>query len=110
MYRRAGILSHALYLNSIMKNKFEKTKQKVAIYLDRGEFEKIIGLKDAMGRYGLLKDDNMRYALAYAYYVVKDYDKAEEHLKRIEDNELFSKATVIRKNIEKCKNESMECI
>ncbi len=35
---------------------------------------------------------------------------AEMHLKKIEDDELFSKATVIRKNIEKCKSNSLECI
>jgi len=110
MYRRAGALSHALYLNSMMKDKKEKTKQKVAIFVNRGEFEKIIGLKDALNRYGLLKDDNMRYALAYAYYIVKDYEQSEAHLKKIEDNELFAKATVIRKNIEKCKNNPLECI
>lgn len=110
MYRRAGALSHALYLNSLMSDKTEKTKQKVAIYVSRGEFEKIIGLKDALNRYALLKNDNMRYALAYAYYVVKDYDEAEVHLKKIQDDELFSKATVIRKNIEKCKNSPLECI
>ena len=110
MYRRAGALSHALYLNSKMSDKVEKTKQKVAIYVSRSEFEKIIGLKDALNRYGLLKNDNMRYALAYAYYVVKDYDEAEAHLKKIQDDELFSKATVIRKNIEKCKTNPLECI
>jgi tetratricopeptide (TPR) repeat protein len=110
MYRRNGELAHALYLNSMMTDKEEKTKQKVAIYIGKGEFEKIIGLKDALDRYGLLKNDNMRYALAYAYYVVKDYDRAEAHLKKIEDDELFSKATVIRKNIEKCRSNSLECI
>lgn len=110
MYRRAGALSHALYLNSKMSDNVEKTKQKVAIYVNRGEFEKIIGLKDALNRYGLLEDDNMRYALAYAYYIVKDYDEAEVQLKKIQDDALFSKATVIRKNIEKCKNNSLECI
>lgn len=110
MYRRNGELAHALYLNSMMTDKEEKTKQKVAIYLGKGEFEKIIGLKDALDRYGLLQNDNMRYALAYAYYVVKDYDSAEAHLKKIEDDELFSKATVIRKNIEKCRSNSLECI
>lgn len=110
MYRRAGHLSHALYLNSKMQDNAEKTKQKIALYIDRGEFAKVIGLKDALGRYGLLKDDNLRYALAYAYYVVKDYESAERHLKKIEDSELFSKATIIRKNIEKCKENSMECI
>lgn len=110
MYRRAGEFSHALYLNSKMSDNKEKTKQKVAIYVDRGEFEKVIGLQDALGRYGLLADDNLRYALAYAYYVVKDYESAERHLKKIQDNELFSKATIIRKNIEKCKENSMECM
>lgn len=110
MYRRAGALSHALYLNSMMRDNAEKTKQKVAIFVNRGEFEKIIGLKDALDRYGLLKDDNMRYALAYAYYVVKEYDQSEAHLKKIQDDALFSKATVIRKNIEKCKTNPSECI
>jgi tetratricopeptide (TPR) repeat protein len=110
MSRRNGALTHALYLNSKMLDNEEKTKQKVAIYLSRNEFEKVIGLKDALDRYGLLKNDNMRYALAYAYYMAKEYDEAEEHLKKIEDDELFSKATVIRKNIEQCKNNSMECI
>jgi tetratricopeptide (TPR) repeat protein len=110
MYRRNGELAHALYLNSMMTDKEEKTKQKVAIYIERGEFEKIIGLKDALDRYGLLNNDNMRYALAYAYYMVKDYDRAEAQLKKIEDDELFSKATVIRKNIEKCRSNSLECI
>ncbi len=110
MFRRTGELSHALYLNSMMLDSKEKTKQKVAIYVSRGEFEKVIGLKDALKRYGLLKDDNIRYALAYAYYVVKDYEKSESHLKKIQDDELFSKATVIRKNIEKCKTNPLECI
>lgn len=110
MYRRNGELAHALYLNSMMTDKAEKTKQKVAIFIGKGEFEKIIGLKDALDRYGLVKNDNMRYALAYAYYMVKDYDSAEAHLKKIEDDELFSKSTVIRKNIEKCRSNSLECI
>ena len=110
MHRRNGALAHALYLNSKMKDKEEKTKQQVAIFVSRGEFEKVIGLKDAMDRYGLLSNDNLRYALAYAYYMVKDYENAEVHLKKIQDDELFSKATVIRKNIEKCKSNSLECI
>ena len=110
MYRRTGELTRALYFNSMMLDTAEKTKQKVAIFVTRGEFEKIIGLNDALNRYGLLKDDNMRYALAYAYYVVKDYEKSETHLKKIQDDALFSKATVIRKNIEKCKMNPLECI
>ncbi|MBU1668233.1 hypothetical protein KKC13_07415 [bacterium] len=110
IHRRAKDLSHALYLNSRLTDNKEKLKQKIAIFVDRGEFEKIIGLKDGLGRYGLLADDNLRYALAYAYYMVKDYEQAEEHFKKISDDALFSKATVIRKSIEKCKMNSLECI
>jgi len=110
MYRRAKDLPHALYLNSQISDKVEKLKQKVAIYIARGEFEMIIGLRDGLERYAMLDDDNMLYALAYSYYMIKDYDGAEELFKKISDSELFSKATLIRKNIEKCKNSSLECI
>ncbi|HHD79808.1 MAG TPA: hypothetical protein ENK98_09305 [Epsilonproteobacteria bacterium] len=110
LFRRAKELPHALYLNTNVKNKVEKLKQKIAIYIDRGEFEKVIGLKDALKRYKMLDDDNLRYALAYAYYMSKDYESAEMHFKKINDSSLFEKATIIRKNIEKCKSNSLECM
>ena len=110
MNRRAGNNLHALYLNTQNIDKVEKLKQKIAIYLNAGEYRKIIGLKKALKRYKMLNNDNLRYALAYSYYTVGDYKNAESHLKYISDNELFSKATVIRKNIEKCSNNTMECI
>jgi len=42
--------------------------------------------------------------------MVKDYANAEKNLKKITDNQLFSKATIIRKNIERCKEKPMECL
>lgn len=110
MHRRSGNNLHALYLNSQNIDKQEKLKQKIAIYINAQEFRKVIGLKKALQRYKMLDDDNLRYALAYSYYMAGDYEKSELHLKKINDNELFNKATVIRKNIEKCKNDTMECI
>lgn len=109
MHRRAKNRMHALYLNSQNPDNVEKIKQNIAIFIESGEYAKVIGLKKGMMRYNMLEDDNLRYALAYAYYMSGDYNSAEEHLKKIVDSELFSKATVIRKNIEKCKNNSMEC-
>ena len=110
LHRRVGLIPHALYLNSQVPDKQEKLKQKIAIYVDRAEYEKVIGLIDALKRYKMLDDDNIRYAVAYAYYMAKDYEEAEVQLKKITDNDLFSKATIIRKNIEKCQDNSMECI
>ncbi len=110
VHRRSGNTLHALYLNSQNIDKVEKLKQKIAIYIDSGEFRKVIGLTKALKRYKMLDDDNMRYALAYSYYMAGDYDGAERYLKNISDSELFSKATVIRKNIEKCRDNSLECL
>ncbi len=110
MHRRANNRVHALYLNAQNPDKVEKLKQKVAIYIDSGEFKKVTGLHKALDRYGMLQDDNLRYALAYSYYMAGDFSMAEMHLKKITDNELFSKATVIRKNIEKCKKNTLECL
>jgi tetratricopeptide (TPR) repeat protein len=110
MHRRIKDYPHAIFLNSQISDKVEKLKQKMAIHIDRGEFAKVIGLKDALNRYNMLKDDNIRYALAYSYYMSKEYDKAEQNLKKIRDDQLFKKATIIRTNIEKCRNDSMECI
>ena len=110
LHRRVGLIPHTLYLNSQISDKVEKLKQKIAIYVDREEYEKIIGLIDALKRYKMLDDDAIRYAVAYAYYMAKDYEEAEVQLKQITDNELFFKATIIRKNIEKCQDNSMECI
>lgn len=110
LHRRVGLTPHALYLNAQISDKVEKLKQQIAIYVDREEYEKIIGLIDALQRYKMLDDDNIRYAVAYAYYMAKDYEEAEKQLKMITDDELFSKATIIRKNIEKCQDNSMECI
>ncbi|MDD2905710.1 MAG: hypothetical protein PHH41_00655 [Sulfurimonas sp.] len=110
MNRRAQNNQRALYLNAQNIDKIEKLRQKIAIYLNTGEFRKIIGLEKALKRYKMLDDENLRYALAYSYYMSDDYKNAEAQLKFITDSELFGKATVIRKNIEKCTNNPMECL
>ncbi len=109
MHRRIGDYAHAIFLNAQMSDTIEKLKQKVAIFLDRGEYEKVIGVKDDLERYSILKDDNMRYALAYSYYMAKDYPNAEYHIKQIQVNTLFEKGTVILQNIERCRENIMEC-
>lgn len=109
-FRQIKDYSHALYLNMHVADQKDNLKQKIAIHLERGEYKQIIGLKDAMVRNGVLDDENMLYTLAYAYYISGDYGNAETYLQSITDNELFQKATVIRKNIEKCKANPRECI
>lgn len=109
-FRQVKDYSHALYLNLYVADQKDSIKQKIAMHLERSEFEQIIGLKDAMIRNGMQDDENIVYTLAYAYYMSGDYENAEIYLQLISDNDLFQKATIIRKNIEKCKVNPRECV
>ena len=109
MYRRARDYVMALLKNTQMLDTKEKYKQRVAIFLEYGDFERIIAARAAMERSGLMEDENMRYALAYAYYMEGEFDKTEALLQTLTKPDLFQKAVELRKKMEKCKNNIWEC-
>ena len=109
LYRRAKNFVLSLYKNSQLLDTKEKLKQRIAIYLEYGAYEKVVVSHNALKRSGLLEDENIRYALAYSYYMVGDFDKCEKELKKLTKSELFTKATELRKNIQKCKTDGWEC-
>lgn len=109
MFRRSREYVQALYKNSQLLDPKQKYKQKIAIYLEYGNYEKVLSTRSALERNGLLKDQNILYALAYSYYVTGDFDESEKLLKRISDSELFKKGIELRKNMNKCKNNHWEC-
>ena len=109
MLRRAREFTLALYKNAQLNDTKEKYKQRIAIYLEFGEFERVVATDSALERSGLLEDENIRYALAYAYYMTSDFEKSEAQLRELTRPDLFEKATELRKNMEKCQNNSWEC-
>ena len=109
IYRRAKDYVMALMKNAQMLNTKEKYKQQIAIFLEFGDFERVIASRSALERNGLLDDENMRYALAYAYYKEGEFDKTEELLSTLTKPELFKKATELRVKIEQCKENIWEC-
>ena len=109
LYRRAKNFVLSLYKNSQLLDTQEKLKQRIAIYLEYKAYEKVVVSRNALERSGLLKDENIRYALAYSYYMVGEFDKCERELKKLTKSELFTKATELRKNIQKCKTDGWEC-
>ncbi|MBU0720816.1 tetratricopeptide repeat protein [bacterium] len=109
MFRRAKEYIQALYKNSQILDSKEKYKQKIAIYLEFGNYEKVVSAKDALDRNGLLKEQNIMYALAYSYYMIGDFQSSEKYLKMITRSDLFQKAVELRKNMNKCKNNPWEC-
>ena len=109
MYRRAKDFTQALYKNAQILDTKEKYKQKVAIYLEFGEYEKLVATQSALKRNGLLKQQNLLYALAYSYYKIGDFKNAEKYLKKITRSDLFAKSIELRKNMAKCQSNHWEC-
>ncbi|MGB3961886.1 MAG: hypothetical protein WBK95_06590, partial [Sulfurimonas sp.] len=101
--------STALYKNSQLLETKEKLKQRIAIYLEFEDYERVIASQKALYRSGLIEDENIRYALAYAYYKAGDFDSSEKELKQLSKADLFQKATEIRKNMQKCIDNHWEC-
>ncbi|WP_345972256.1 hypothetical protein [Sulfurimonas diazotrophicus] len=109
MYRRARDYVMALLKNTQMLDTKEKYKQRIAIFLEYGDYERIIVTRKAMARSGLMEEEGMRYALAYAYYMEGEFEQTEALLETLSQPELFAKAVELRKKMEKCKNNIWEC-
>jgi len=109
MLRRAREFTLALYKNAQLVDTKEKYKQRIAIYLEFGKYERVVATDSALERSGLLEDENIRYALAYAYYMISDFEKSELQLRELTRPDLFEKSIELRKNIEKCQNNAWEC-
>ncbi len=109
MMRRTKEYIRALYKNAQMLEPKEKLKQRIAIYLEHGAYERIVVSAKALKRTGLIEDENIRYALAYAYYMVGEFANSEKELKKLQSSTMFTKAIEIRKNIQKCKDDIWEC-
>jgi len=60
-------------------------------------------------RVGLLEDQDIRYALAYAYFKSGDFDRAEEQLGQLERADLFRKATELRRVMTQCADQPWLC-
>jgi len=110
LYNKAGRRELALAINAAVVEQEKKIKQRLGILLKMESFERVTAMEPRLSRLGLLTDEDIRYALAYAYYSLGDYDDAERHLKRLRDPQLFEKATALRKAMATCRNAGWECI
>ena len=77
-----------------------KTRQRLGILLQLGRVEQACSLEPRLSRLGLLKDDQVRYALAYAQFRCGDLEQAANRLRGITKPSLFQAATDLRKAIE----------
>lgn len=109
LYRRAGWPIEALTLNAQVIDQHKKLKQRMAIFIELNRFDQAASMQDALYRVGLLEDEDIRYALAYALFKTGAYEAAESHLTRLTRTDLFRKATELRRAMEQCADEPWLC-
>ena len=109
LYRRAGALNRALYLNRRVLDQKEKAKQRLGLLVEREMFERATALESRLSRLGLLKLDSVRYALAYAHFRTGNHEETIRLISKIKDTVLFDKATELRRIIQICETTGRGC-
>lgn len=110
LYRRSGQIFRALIINSQLSDQPEKFRQRLALYLQMENFEQAAAMEIPLRRVGLLEDEDLRYAIAYALFRTGDFEAAETHLASLERPDLFRKAAELRRTIQDCATERWRCL
>ncbi len=110
LYRRAGRPERALMLNQQIQNQEVKLKQRLALYLETQQFAQAAAMDMDLRRLGLLNDEDIRYALAYAYFKTGDFAAAELQLQRLTRPDLFRKAAELRSAMQDCAEDIWQCL
>ena len=109
VYRRAGRYYKSLTMTTSIRNIKVKLKQRLAIYLALKRYEQAANMKKSLYRNGLLEDENIRYALAYAYFSSGQYDAASRQIDFLKEPELFKKGVELRRMMASCNEEPWQC-
>lgn len=109
LFRRAGHPARALTLNARVTDSSRKLKQRVGILLELTRFDQVAGMEAALYRAGLLDDEDIRYALAYAHFRGGNFEAVERHLAALTRPELFRKATELRRLMQDCADARWSC-
>jgi tetratricopeptide (TPR) repeat protein len=109
LYRRAGHTTHALSLNARVPEQTKKLKQRVGLLVEAKRYAEVAGMEATLARNGLLADEDLRYALAYANFRINNLDAAERHLAALKRADLFRKATELRRIMAECADAMWSC-
>ncbi|MCB9663016.1 MAG: hypothetical protein H6732_02810 [Alphaproteobacteria bacterium] len=103
-FRQAGELHRALYLNGRVPDAVDKARQRLGLYIELGDWARAAALEDRLDRLGLLQQDALRYALAFAWFRLGDLERAEGWLVGIADARVFQDATALRQAMQECRD------
>lgn len=109
LFKQAGKPYRALSLNGRIKDSKKRLRQRLSVLLDLRRYELVATMARPLTRVGLLKDERVRYAVAYAQFKAKNYKRAEALLRGISDPELFRQAVQLRKAMTDCRSDAWRC-
>jgi hypothetical protein len=109
LFRLAGDPVRALGLNRRIRDTKARLRQRLATLLELRDYELITAMRLDVERAGLMRDESIRYAVAYAFFKTGEYERSRTLLSGISDPELFRKATELRRVMSKCSEERWKC-
>lgn len=107
--RQAGRYERSQFFNASIPDEKERLKQKLAIYVDKGQFALIASMEPALQRSSLINDDEVRYALAYSLVRSGQYKRPLEYLAKITNKDLLEKTVVLRNALTECQQKNTSC-
>ncbi len=109
MYRRAGRTAVALTLGAKIEGAEVKVRQRFGILLESERYDEAAALERRLSRLGMLADDDIRLALAYAHFRTGALTNAEAVLGPVKSARAFERAAQMRQAIAQCREESSRC-
>jgi len=110
LYRRSGHLITAISLNNEVSDFKQKMEQRFVLFLDNQDVENMTSMQSQMEIHGLLDNDELRYAMAWAQFEKGNYSQAQQMLAKIIDQKIFEKAQDLRKQVVDCQQENFKCV
>lgn len=99
LWRQVGRFERSSMMNLFIVDETERLKQTIALAVDRGRYDRILSLTGALSRSPLAKDDDVNYALSYAFARVGDRENALRGLERVTRADLLPKAAALRESL-----------
>lgn len=109
LYRRAGWRQMAVLAGARSPDPVKKLRQRFGLLLEEERFEEAAALAPRLDRSGLLDDDEVRYALAFAQLRCHRLAAAEGTLKSVDDPAVFRQAAELRRAIASCRQQGWQC-
>ena len=109
LYRKGGAYGRAIRMNQRVEDQKAKMQQRLSLLLEQEQFEQAANLYPRLARLGLLEDQGIVYAMAYAFYQTREFERAEEMLSKLTDERLFEQGIAIRQGIEACRQAKWQC-